>query len=102
MNDYISAQTSRIDVIKGEIIVFNETANTKKIINLDSSLYRIFIREFCDSTNLVSINISIPIKRVMKFYGIRESVPNSWIELPYSKMSSQDKNILDAFINHVK
>lgn len=102
MNDYVSAQTSRIDVLMGKIYCTNEIDNTKKEANLDSALYYVFIREFCDSTDLVSINIISPIKRVVKFYGIKAAIPNSWVELPYSTMSSQDKNILDAFINHVK
>jgi len=90
----------KIDIVGQVIYRYNEEQEQQAFIPLTSE-YDTFINEFSDTQDLLSINVSQPIKRIMKFYEIKEGIPNSFEELDYSEMTAPQKVILDDFINEV-
>ena len=94
----VTAQVEKIDIMQGQIFTYNDAGGSEGAYPLDTAEYQSFIDRFSDSTDLVSINITSPLKRVMKFYDISGGIPKSFIELDYIDMSSEDKSVLDTFI----
>jgi len=92
--------TEKIDIIGLVIYRYNELQEQQESTPLTSE-YDTFINEFSDTQDLLSINVSQPIKRIMKFYEIKEGIPNSFEELDYLDMTAPQKVILDNFINEV-
>jgi hypothetical protein len=92
---------TKIDIIGAEIYAYNELDNTKEIYPLTSE-YDFFMNEFSDTQDLLTVNISDPIARVMKFYTIENSVPKSFTELDYVDMTEEEKAIWNAFVTMIK
>jgi len=92
---------TKIDIISTEIYAYNELDNTKEIYPLTSE-YDFFINEFSDTQELLTVNISDPIARIMKFYTIENSVPKSFTELDYIDMTEEQKVIFDTFVELIK
>lgn len=92
---------TKIDIIGTEIYAYNEFTNTKEIYPLTSE-YDFFINEFSDTQELLTVNISDPIARIMKFYTIENSVPKSFTELDYIDMTEEQKLIFDTFVTMIK
>jgi len=92
---------TKIDIIGTEIYAYNELDNTKEIYPLTSE-YDFFMNEFSDTQDLLTVNISDPIARVMKFYTIENSVPKSFTELDYVDMTEEEKAIWDSFVTMIK
>jgi hypothetical protein len=91
---------SKIDTFKQQeqIVCYNEIEMTREIYPLTSD-YDFFMEEFSDTEDLLTVNIENPIKRIVKFYAIQESIPSSFTELNYQDMNENQKEILDQFIN---
>jgi hypothetical protein len=89
---------TKIDIIGLEIYAYDELKNKKEIYPLTSD-YDFFMNEFSDTQELLSVNISNPIARIMKFYGIENSIPKSFTELEYIKMTEEQKSKFDMFVN---
>jgi hypothetical protein len=92
---------TKIDIISTEIYAYNELDNTKEIYPLTSE-YDFFMNEFSDTQDLLTVNISDPIARIMRFYTIENSVPKSFTELDYIEMSKEQKAIFDTFVEMIK
>jgi len=90
----------KIDIVGQVIYRYNDLQEQQESIPLTSE-YDTFINEFSDTQDLLSINVSQPIKRIMKFYEIKEGIPNSFEELDYLEMTEPQQVILDNFINQV-
>ena len=90
--------TTKIDIIGLEIYAYNELENTKEIYPL-TSVYDFFINEFSDTQELLSVNISNPIARIVKFYGIENSIPKSYKEIEFQNMSEKQKSVFNRFVN---
>ena len=56
------------------------------------------MNEFSDTQELLTVNITDPIARIMKFYTIENSIPKSFTELNYSDMTEEQKVIWDSFV----
>ena len=54
---------------------------------------------FMDTQDLLTINVSQPIKRIVKFYNIQMGIPESFVELDYNLMTNEEKITLDNFIS---
>lgn len=93
-------ETEKIDIIESEVIAYNTTLSEKKHYKLDYQMFD-FMNAFSDTQDLLTVNISNPIKRVMKFYMIKEAIPSSQVELPYSEMSIEQQTIMDNFIAYI-
>jgi len=92
---------TKIDIIGTEIYAYNELDNTKEIYPLTKE-YDFFMNEFSDTQELLTVNISDPIARIMKFYTIENSIPKSYTELDYIDMTREQKVIFDTFVEMIK
>ena len=92
---------TKIDIMGLEIYAYDELSNTKEIYPLTAE-YDFFMNEFSDTQELLSVNIYNPIPRIMKFYGIENSIPKSFTELDYVDMTDQQKVDFDAFVELIK
>jgi hypothetical protein len=92
---------TKIDVISTDIYAYDELTNKKEIYPLTKE-YDFFMNEFSDSQDLLTVNISDPIARIMKFYTIENSVPKSFTELDYIDMTEEQKVIFDTFVDMIK
>lgn len=92
---------TKIDIIGTEIYAYNELTNTKEIYPLTSD-YEFFMDEFSDTQELLTVNITDPIARIMKFYNIENSVPKSYTELDYVDMTPEQRVDFDTFVEMIK
>lgn len=92
---------TKIDIIGLNIYAYDEMTNTKEIYPLTEE-YDFFINEFSDTQDLLTVNISDPIARIMKFYTIENSIPKSFTELDYVDMTEEQKGIFDTFVEMIK
>jgi hypothetical protein len=92
---------TKIDIMGVEIYAYDELANTKEIYPLTPE-YDFFITAFSDTQELLSVNIYNPIPRIMKFYGIENSIPKEFTELDYVDMTVEQKVDFDAFVELIK
>jgi hypothetical protein len=92
---------TKIDIITNTIYCYNELTNEKVEYPLTSE-YDFFMDEFSDTQELLTVNISDPIARIMKFYLIENSIPKSFIELDYINMTEEQKIIFDNFVEIIK
>jgi len=92
---------TKIDIMGLEIYAYDELTNTKEIYPLTAE-YDFFMNEFSDTQELLSVNIYNPIPRIMKFYGIENSIPKSFIELDYVDMTTEQKADFDSFVAIIK
>jgi hypothetical protein len=91
----------KIDLFKNFIATYNNKGEQLKVLSYISE-YDEFINEFTDTQDLLTINISHPIKRIMKFYSIEMGIPASFTELDYDDMSETQKIITDNYIEQIK
>jgi hypothetical protein len=92
---------TKIDIIGLDIYAYDELTNIKEIYPLTSE-YDFFINEFSDTQELLTVNITDPIARIMKFYIIENSIPKSFTELDYVDMIEEQKIIFNTFIEMIK
>jgi len=92
---------SKIDIMIDTIYCYDEMTNERADYPLTSD-YDFFINEFSDTQELLSVNIYNPIPRIMKFYGIENSVPKFFTELDYIEMNKTQKVIFDTFVEMIK
>jgi hypothetical protein len=92
---------TKIDIMGLEIYAYNELTNTREIYPLTSE-YDFFMNEFSDTQELLSVNIYNPIPRIMKFYGIENSIPKEFTELDYVDMTTKQKADFNAFVEMIK
>lgn len=92
---------TKIDIMGVEIYAYDELANTKEIYPLTPE-YDFFMEAFSDTQELLSVNIYNPIPRIMKFYGIENSIPKSFTELDYVDMTVEQKADFDKFVELIK
>jgi len=92
---------TKIDIMIDTIYCYDEMTNERIDYPLTSD-YDFFVNEFSDTQELLTVNISDPIARIMKFYTIENSVPKSFTELDYIDMSKEQKAIFDSFVEMIK
>jgi len=93
--------TTKIDIIKQEIFCYDEINNTMEIHQLDSDCDA-FMNAFADTQELLTVNIINPAPRVIKFYGIQASVPDSFVVTEFSDMTDAKKIIFTNFVEMIK
>ena len=92
---------TKIDIMVDTIYCYDELANERVDYPLTEE-YDFFMDEFSDTQELLSVNIYNPIPRVMKFYTIENSVPESFTELDYVDMTEEQKVIFNTFVELIK
>ena len=92
---------TKIDIMIDTIYCYDEMTNERIDYPLTSD-YDFFINEFSDTQELLTVNISDPIARIIKFYTIENSIPKSFTELDYIEMNKTQKVIFDSFVEMIK
>jgi len=92
---------TKIDIMIDTIYCYDALTNDRIDYPLTSD-YDFFMNEFSDTQELLTVNISDPIARIMKFYTIENSIPKSFVELDYANMTAEQKIIFDSFIEIIK
>ncbi len=91
----------KIDTIGNIIYCYN--SDFELLGSLEkTSQYDAFYNEFSDTQELLTTNVSNPIKRVMKFYNINNGLPQTTQEIDYIDMTSQQQAIVDNYINEIQ
>lgn len=88
---------TKIDIIGQDIFCYNEDNGNREIYPLTEE-YDFFMNIFSDTQDLLTVNITVPIPRVMKFYTIENSIPESFIEIDYADMVASDQIIFNDFV----
>ena len=91
---------TKIDIIEQQIVCYDEQTDERVIyplVGVDA-----FMNEFSDTQDLLTVNITDPLVRLIKFYAISESIPESFIILDYTDMTDEQKVIFDEFIIHIQ
>jgi len=91
---------TKIDIIEQQIVCYDEQTDEKVIyplVGVDA-----FMNEFSDTQDLLTVNITDPLVRLIKFYAITESIPESFIILDYTDMTDEQKVIFNEFIIHIQ
>ena len=92
---------TKIDILVDTIYCYDEMTNERMDYPLTSE-YDFFMDEFSDTQELLTVNISDPIARIMKFYSIENSVPKSFSELDYLDMTEVQQRVFDTFVVMIK
>jgi hypothetical protein len=92
---------TKIDIMIDTIYCYDEMTNERIDYPLTAE-YDFFMDEFSDTQELLTVNITNPIARIMKFYNIENSVPKSYTELDYVDMTPEQKVDFDAFVELIK
>ena len=92
---------TKIDIMIDTIYCYDELTSERVDYPLTSE-YDFFMNEFSDTQELLTVNISDPIARIMKFYTIENSIPKSFVELDYIDMTEEQKIIFDSFVEMIK
>jgi len=91
---------TKIDIIGQEIASYNEETDERVIyplVGVDT-----FMNEFSDTQELLTVNVTSPKARIVKFYEITESIPERFEIIDYSDMTTVQKGLFDEFVNHIK
>jgi hypothetical protein len=92
---------TKIDIMVETIYCYDEMTNERKDYPLTAE-YDFFMNEFSDTQDLLTVNVYDPIPRIMKFYNINESIPQSFTELDYVNMTNDEQAIWDLFVEMIK
>lgn len=92
---------SKIDIMVESIFCYDELANTMETLPLTQE-YDFFMNTFSDNQDLLTVNIYNPIPRIIKFYGIVDSRPDSFVEINYDTMTISEKESFNNFVTLIK
>lgn len=87
--------TEKLDIIGNVLYRYDSDMEQQESTTFNDDTFE---TTFMDTQDLLTINVSQPIKRIIKFYNINMGVPESFEELDYDSMTEQQKTILDNFI----
>jgi hypothetical protein len=91
----------KIDVIKEKVFCYDENCELLKSLNLSD--FQNIDFGYLDGAKLFSLNISQPIKRVVKFSEINGLDSSAeFVEYPYSEMSEEQKADFDSFVQQAE
>ena len=87
--------TEKFDIINGMVYRYDVDMNQQPSEPFNDATFE---ATFMDTQDLLTINVSEPIKRIIKFYNIQMGIPESIVELDYDSMTLEQKGVLDNFI----
>ncbi len=87
--------TEKLDIIGNVVYRYDSDMEQQESITFNDTAFQ---ETFMDTQELLTINVSQPIKRIMKFYNINMGIPESFVELDYNLMTNEEKYIR-YFIN---
>lgn len=87
----------KIDIMDNIVIRYDDymTVEYKSLEDVTPN----FWNEFHSDEELLTINITNPTKRIVKFWGIVNSFPTNIEEMLYIDMNENQKEALDEFIS---
>ena len=88
--------TEKFDIIGNVVYRYDSDMEQQESVPFNDNTFE---STFMDTQELLTINVSQPIKRIMKFYNINMGIPESFVELDYNLMTNEEKITLDNFIN---
>jgi hypothetical protein len=88
--------TEKLDIIGNVVYRYDSDMEQQESITFNDITFE---TTFMDTQDLLTINVSQPIKRIMKFYNINMGIPESFVELDYNLMTNEEKITLDNFIS---
>ena len=94
-------ELEKIDIIGLDIHCYTLDGSYLKLVNMASE-FNDFTSLFSDTEDLLTINITDPIPRLIKFYEIKDSIPEEVILLNYSDMTEEQKLTWDSFVTSIK
>lgn len=94
-------ELEKIDIIGLDIHCYTLDGSYLKLVNMTSE-FNEFTSLFSDTEDLLTINITDPIPRLIKFYGIKDSIPKEVIHLNYSDMTEEQKLSWNSFVTLIK
>ena len=80
--------TEKFDIINGMVYRYDLDMNQQASEVFNDATFE---STFIDTQDLLTINVSQPIKRIMKFYNIQMGIPESTVELDYTSMTAEQK-----------
>jgi hypothetical protein len=91
----------KIDIVNERVSCYD--ANCELIKTLNLSDFQNIDFGYLDGAKLFSLNISQPIKRVVKFSEINGLDSSAeFVEYPYSEMSEEQKADFDSFVQQAE
>lgn len=87
--------TEKFDIIESVTHRYNSDMEAQDSVAFNDATFE---STFMDTQELLTINVSQPVKRIMKFYNIQMGIPESFTELDYDSMTAEQKSALDNFI----
>lgn len=87
--------TEKFDIIGDVTYRYDSDMQQQDSVSFNDTVFQ---ENFMDTQELLTINVSQPIKRIMKFYNIKMGIPESFTELDYDSMTAEQKSALDNFI----
>jgi hypothetical protein len=91
-----SSQIEKIDIMPKQTVVYDLNGT---LLITDTTGVAQFNATFVDSCEMVTINLTMPIKRIVKFYKIQDAIPESFVEVRYNDMTNEQKYFFDNFVN---
>ena len=87
--------TEKFDIIGNVVYRYDDDMQQQTDVTFNDTTFE---STFMDTQDLLTINVSQPIKRIVKFYNIQMGIPESITELDYESMTAEQKSVLDDFI----
>jgi hypothetical protein len=87
--------TEKFDIIEKVVYRYDSDMEQQESISFDDNTFE---STFMDTQDILSINVTFPIKRIVKFYNVEMGIPESFTELDYDSMTAEQKTVLDNFI----
>jgi hypothetical protein len=87
--------TEKFDIIEDVVYRYDSDMQQQADTTFNDATFE---AAFMDTQDLLTINVSQPIKRIVKFYNIQMGIPESITELDYESMTAEQKSVLDDFI----
>ena len=88
--------TEKLDIIGSVVYRYDSDMEAQDSVAFSDATFE---STFMDTQDLLTVNVSQPIKRIMKFYNINMGIPESFVELDYNLMTNEEKITLDNFIS---
>lgn len=87
----------KIDIIDQDVCCYNEQYNLEKVLKLSQFLGIDF--SYLEGAKLFTLNITQPIKRVVKFTDLNGvSLNDEFVIFPYDDMTPEQKIDFDSFV----
>jgi hypothetical protein len=89
--------TEKFDIINNVTYRYDSDMEQQESVPFNDNTFE---STFMDTQDILSINVTFPVKRIVKFYNVEMGIPESFTELDYDSMTAEQKSVLDGFITN--